>query len=69
MAQPAVTTASSPALRTGQSYGPISAKSWFSITPGEDGKIIYFEVPKDGEQASQAPAKAEPTQAVAAAAG
>ncbi len=42
---------------------PKDAKSWFSITPGEDGKIIYFEVPKDGEQASQAPA-----QAVAAAA-
>ena len=48
---------------------PKDAKSWFSITPGEDGKIIYFEVPKDGEQASQAPGKAGPAQALAAAAG
>jgi len=54
---------------------PKDAKSWFSITPGTDGKIIYFEVPADGHQkggehASPAPAKvaAEPAQAVAAAA-
>lgn len=29
---------------------PKDAKSWFSITPGEDGKIIYFEVLADGHQ-------------------
>ena len=33
---------------------PKDAKSWFSITPGDDGKILYVEVPKDGEQAEQA---------------
>ena len=48
---------------------PKDAKSWFSIAPGEDGKIIYFEVPKDGEQASAVPAKPEAAQAVVAAAG
>jgi hypothetical protein len=47
---------------------PKDAKSWFSIAPGTGGKIVYLEPPKDGEQASAAPAKAEAAQAVAAAA-
>ena len=47
---------------------PKDARSWFSITPGEDRKIIYFEVPEDGEQASPTQAKAEPAQAVTGAA-
>lgn len=46
---------------------PKDAKSWFSITPGDDGKILYIEVPKDGEHASEPPVKpAEEAQAVAA---
>ncbi len=45
---------------------PKDAKSWFSIAPGTDGKIVYLEPPKDGEQASPAPARPEPAQAVAA---
>ncbi len=31
---------------------PKDAKSWFSITPGRDGKIVYFEVPRDGDKGS-----------------
>jgi hypothetical protein len=46
---------------------PKDAKSRFSIAPGTDGKIVYLQVPKDGEQASPAPAKVEPAKAVAAA--
>jgi hypothetical protein len=49
---------------------PKDAKSWFAIMPGTDGKIVYLEAPKDGEQASPASAKpeaaAQPAQAVAA---
>jgi integrase len=37
---------------------PNDAKSWFSITPGDDGKILYIEVPNDGEQLSAAVAVA-----------
>lgn len=39
---------------------PKDAKSWFSITPGQDGKIVYFDVPRDGEQAATGAEKAEP---------
>ena len=49
---------------------PKDAKSWFSIAPGTDGKIVYLEAPKDGECASPAKAEtaAEPSRAVAVAA-
>ena len=29
---------------------PKDAKGWFSIAPGADGRVVYLEVPKDGEQ-------------------
>ncbi len=43
---------------------PKQAKTWFSIEPGTDGKIVYLEGPadghqKDGEQACPGPAKPE----------
>ena len=49
---------------------PKDAKSWFSIEPGTDGKIVYLGPAdghqEDGEQASPALAKSEPAKAVAA---
>ena len=36
---------------------PKAAKSWFSITPGEDGKIVYIEVPKEADQPEAKAAK------------
>ena len=47
---------------------PKEAKSWFSIEPGTDGKIVYLDTTKDDGQASPAPAKpdAEPARAIAA---
>ncbi len=49
---------------------PRYAKSWFSIAPGADGKIVYLEPPKDGEHGSptKAEAPAEPARAGAVAA-
>ena len=47
---------------------PKDAKSWFLIMPGDDGKIVYLEVRKDGGKGSEEPAKAEAVVAVAAAA-
>jgi hypothetical protein len=44
---------------------PEDAKSWFSITPGQDGKIVYFEVPKDGEQGATGAEKIEAAEAPA----
>ena len=41
---------------------PKDAKSWFSITPGDDGKIVYFEIPKDGEEPGAGKGKAEATE-------
>lgn len=48
---------------------PKDAKSWFSITPGEDGKILYIDASKDSEQAATAAEKVagtrQPAKAVA----
>lgn len=43
---------------------PKDAKSWFSVAPGTDGKIVYLEAPKDDEHASPAPAQAVAASAV-----
>ena len=34
---------------------PADAKAWFSIAPGKDGKIIFFESPKPAAKAEVAP--------------
>ena len=39
---------------------PKDAKSWFSIEPGDDGKIVYIELPKENEPAKE-PAHVLPT--------
>jgi hypothetical protein len=46
---------------------PKDAKSWFSITPGDDGKILYIEVPKDGhQQEGEDPTAQQPPRAAVA---
>ncbi|MEI7728653.1 MAG: site-specific integrase [Verrucomicrobiota bacterium] len=44
---------------------PAEAKAWFSIAPGQDGKIIFFEPPKKGAKAEPVAEKAVPAAAAA----